>query len=164
MTSVVGARIRAADGGPQLADPRAQLFRTALPVRSIASTPQTWAGWGLAWFFDFPHRPRHGGFTDRGRRPPVRGRHGCRLRRGHAFDAKSGALLWHHDPGVPRQWAVHLCCDAVNRGVMSRGGKVFVGTLDGRLRALDATDGKVLWSVQTTPRDKPYSITGARAW
>ncbi len=79
----------------------------------------------------------------------------------YAFDAKTGALLWQHDPEVPRQWAVHLCCDAVNRGVAAWGGKVFVGTIDGRLQALDANDGKLLWSVQTTPVDKPYSITGA---
>jgi glucose dehydrogenase len=34
-----------------------------------------------------------------------------------ALDARSGALLWKHDPAVPRAWARNACCDVVNRGV-----------------------------------------------
>jgi PQQ-dependent dehydrogenase (methanol/ethanol family) len=79
----------------------------------------------------------------------------------YAFDAKTGALLWHYDPEVPHSWGVHLCCDAVNRGVALWKGRVYFGTLDGRLIALDAANGKPVWSQQTTPTDKPYSITGA---
>lgn len=78
-----------------------------------------------------------------------------------AHDARDGRLLWFFDPKVPREWAVHLCCDVVNRGVAYREGKVFVGTLDGRLIALDASSGDPLWSVQTTDKSRPYSITGA---
>jgi len=40
-------------------------------------------------------------------------------------------------------------------------GKVFVGTLDGRLVALDAKTGATIWNVQTTDRAQPYTITGA---
>ena len=40
-------------------------------------------------------------------------------------------------------------------------GQVFVGTLDGRLVALDAATGTPAWSVQTTDPDQPYTITGA---
>ena len=72
----------------------------------------------------------------------------------YAFDAASGSMLWHYDPEVPGAWAVHLCCDAVNRGVAVWQGKVFVGTLDGRLNALDADNGRRLWSVQTTPTEQ----------
>ena len=79
----------------------------------------------------------------------------------YALDAASGALLWQHDPKVPPEWAVNVCCDVVNRGVAVWEGAVYVGTLDGRLLALNAFSGELLWSVQTTPRDKPYSITGA---
>lgn len=79
----------------------------------------------------------------------------------YVFDAKTGRELWRYDPNVPRSWAVNLCCDVVNRGVAVKGGKVFVGTLDGRLLALDAENGHVLWQVQTTAKDQPYSITGA---
>ncbi|MEB3735635.1 PQQ-binding-like beta-propeller repeat protein [Halopseudomonas pachastrellae] len=49
----------------------------------------------------------------------------------------------------------------VNRGVALWQGKVYVGTLDGRLIALDAKTGKPLWTQQTTDDSKPYTITGA---
>jgi PQQ-dependent dehydrogenase (methanol/ethanol family) len=78
-----------------------------------------------------------------------------------ALDAKTGRLLWHYDPEVPKQWSVNACCDAVNRGVTAWKGRIYIGTLDGRLIALDAKSGKPVWSVQTTPQDKPYTITGA---
>lgn len=78
-----------------------------------------------------------------------------------AHDIATGDLLWFYDPKVPREWALHLCCDVVNRGVALVGNRLFVGTLDGRLLALDRKSGDLLWEVQTTDRDKPYSITGA---
>jgi quinohemoprotein ethanol dehydrogenase len=50
-----------------------------------------------------------------------------------AYRAATGEVLWEYDPQVPGGWAVHACCDVVNRGVAVWEGKVFVGTLDGRL-------------------------------
>ena len=38
---------------------------------------------------------------------------------------------------------------------------VYIGILDGRLIALDAMSGAKAWSVQTTPSDRRYTITGA---
>src|SRR5688572_32248988 len=78
-----------------------------------------------------------------------------------AYDAATGKRLWEFDPQVPGGWAVHACCDVVNRGVAVWEGKVFVGTLDGRLVALDATTGKSLWDVNTIDKTQPYTITGA---
>ena len=78
-----------------------------------------------------------------------------------AHDARTGELLWKYDPEVPREWGVYACCDVVNRGVAAWKGRIYVGTLDGRLVALDAGTGKPDWSVQTTPKDRPYTITGA---
>lgn len=78
-----------------------------------------------------------------------------------ALDAKTGKLLWQYDPQVPKEKLVKGCCDAVNRGVAVYEGKVFVGTYDGRLQALDAKTGKVLWSEMTVDQSKPYTITGA---
>jgi quinohemoprotein ethanol dehydrogenase len=79
----------------------------------------------------------------------------------YALDAKSGAILWTFDPKVPRALARNICCDVVNRGVALYHGKVFLGTLDGRLIALDAKSGTPVWSVVTTDQTKPYAITGA---
>jgi alcohol dehydrogenase (cytochrome c)/quinohemoprotein ethanol dehydrogenase len=78
-----------------------------------------------------------------------------------AFDARTGKLLWSYDPKVPRETLVKACCDAVNRGVAAWGNKIYVGTLDGRLVALDAATGKPAWSVVTVDQSKAYTITGA---
>ena len=78
-----------------------------------------------------------------------------------ALDARTGAVRWRYDPGVPRDRARVYCCDAVNRGVAIYEGKVFVGTLDGRLTALDAATGTRVWETLTVDPAQPYSITGA---
>jgi len=79
----------------------------------------------------------------------------------NAYNAATGAALWTYDPHVPGDWAVNGCCDVVNRGVAVWEGKVFVGTFDGRLVALDAATGKQVWVVDTIDRSQPYTITGA---
>lgn len=78
-----------------------------------------------------------------------------------ALDAKTGKELWRFDPEVPKEVGVKACCDVVNRGVAVYAGKVFFGTLDGRLIALDATTGKPAWSIVTVDQSKAYTITGA---
>ncbi|QFU74452.1 PQQ-dependent dehydrogenase, methanol/ethanol family [Halioglobus maricola] len=79
----------------------------------------------------------------------------------YALDARSGELKWFHDPQVDRAFLAKGCCDAVNRGAAYADGRVFVATYDGRLVALDAGNGEVLWDVQTTDRNQSYTITGA---
>jgi quinohemoprotein ethanol dehydrogenase len=78
-----------------------------------------------------------------------------------ALDARTGKEKWRFDPQVAGDKAIDACCDVVNRGVAAWGRSVFVGTLDGRLIALDMISGKPLWSVQTTDPKKRYTITGA---
>jgi quinohemoprotein ethanol dehydrogenase len=78
-----------------------------------------------------------------------------------AVSAASGALIWSYDPQVPPEWGVNACCDVVNRGAAIWEGKIFSGTLDGRLIALDATSGKLLWETRTTDPKLRYTITGA---
>jgi PQQ-dependent dehydrogenase (methanol/ethanol family) len=79
----------------------------------------------------------------------------------YALDAASGKLLWRYDPEVPKAKGRDACCDVVNRGVAVWKGRVYLGALDGRLIALDAATGKLLWQVQTTDPKQPYTITGA---
>ncbi|MEX2124908.1 MAG: PQQ-dependent dehydrogenase, methanol/ethanol family [Woeseia sp.] len=78
-----------------------------------------------------------------------------------ALEAATGKLLWQYDPEVPGEWVVHACCDVVNRGVAAWQGRVFFGTLDGRLISLDAETGEVVWETLTIDRAFPYTITGA---
>ena len=79
----------------------------------------------------------------------------------YALDAKTGKQLWFYDSGVPGKAGPKPCCDVVNRGAAVYEGKVFVGTIDGRLIALDARTGKVAWSVLTVDPKWMHSITGA---
>ncbi|HUF75990.1 MAG TPA: PQQ-dependent dehydrogenase, methanol/ethanol family, partial [Longimicrobiales bacterium] len=79
----------------------------------------------------------------------------------HALDARTGEELWVHDPAVDRSVGANACCDVVNRGVAIYDGKIFSGVIDGRLVALDAADGSLVWSVVTVDQTKPYTITGA---
>ncbi len=79
----------------------------------------------------------------------------------YAIDAKTGALLWHFDPEVPREKSITACCGVVNRGMAAWEDKLYLGTVDGRLIALDQHTGKPLWSSQTTDPAQAYSITGA---
>jgi len=78
-----------------------------------------------------------------------------------AVDARTGKEKWRFDPKVAGEKGADACCDVVNRGVAAWGNSVFVGTLDGRLIALDMATGKEIWSVQTTDTTKRYTITGA---
>ncbi len=79
----------------------------------------------------------------------------------YALDAASGRELWRFDPQVPGWKGRNACCDVVNRGVAAWQGRIYVGTIDGRLIALDAATGKPDWEVQTTDPGQPSSITGA---
>ncbi|MFP7632657.1 PQQ-dependent dehydrogenase, methanol/ethanol family [Pseudomonas veronii] len=80
----------------------------------------------------------------------------------YAINAATGELLWKYDPKVPPENLSQGCCGPVNRGVAVWQGKVYVGSFDGRLIALDAASGQPVWSVDTIiDRTKSYSITGA---
>ena len=79
----------------------------------------------------------------------------------YALDARTGEELWVYDPDVDRAVGVNACCDVVNRGVAIYEGKLFLGVIDGRVEALDAKTGAVIWSQVTVDQSRPYTITGA---
>lgn len=79
----------------------------------------------------------------------------------YAIDAKTGALIWKFDPQVPREKSISACCGVVNRGLAAWQDKLFLGTVDGRLIAIDQASGREVWSAQTTDPEQAYSITGA---
>ncbi|WP_187276453.1 PQQ-dependent dehydrogenase, methanol/ethanol family [Parahaliea maris] len=79
----------------------------------------------------------------------------------YAVDAATGAFIWKFDPHVPRAKSITACCGAINRGMAVWNNSLFLGTLDGRLVAIDRVSGTERWSVQTTDPEQAYSITGA---
>ncbi|MGD2166636.1 MAG: PQQ-binding-like beta-propeller repeat protein, partial [Gammaproteobacteria bacterium] len=77
-----------------------------------------------------------------------------------AIDVTSGERLWKYEAGLDPANDV-VCCGWTSRGVGIGEGKIFVGQLDGQLKALDARSGAVVWSVQAEDWQEGYSITSA---
>lgn len=77
----------------------------------------------------------------------------------YAIDAVTGKQFWHykHKMGPVTTY----CCGPNNRGVAIMGDKLFMGTLDAQLLALDAKTGKLLWASQIADPELGYSETMA---
>ena len=67
----------------------------------------------------------------------------------HAIDAKSGRLKWLYDPKATEAAGRRLRQGWGSRGLAWWNGKIYTGTQDGRLIAIDANTGKPVWSVMT---------------
>ena len=80
----------------------------------------------------------------------------------YAIDAKTGEEYWHYKHKLGP--IVTVCCGNNNRGVAVSEGKLFMGTIDAKLVALDAKTGKLLWETQIADPDKGYSETMAPAY
>jgi quinohemoprotein ethanol dehydrogenase len=79
----------------------------------------------------------------------------------YAVDAASGKLIWKFDPQVRLNMAINGSYSArTNAGVAVWDGKVYVGTGDCRLIAVDAAAGKQLWEA-TVCDPSQTGITGA---
>ncbi|MDB5582406.1 MAG: qbdA [Bradyrhizobium sp.] len=79
----------------------------------------------------------------------------------HAVDATTGKEKWVYDPDVPSAAGQKLRQGWGSRGIGYWNGKIYVGTGDGRLIAVDVNSGKPVWSVLTVGRDDGRYITGA---
>jgi quinohemoprotein ethanol dehydrogenase len=80
----------------------------------------------------------------------------------YAVDATNGRLRWKYDPEVWKHNPAKMRYSfAINRGVAYADGRVFAAALDGRLFALDARTGRVLWSVQTVSPESTQIVSGA---
>ena len=80
--------------------------------------------------------------------------------RAFALDAGSGRPIWQYQRALPPD--IRPCCGRVNRGFAILGDKVFLGTLDAHVIALDTKTGNVAWDVNTvggSDYNKGYSIT-----
>ncbi len=74
------------------------------------------------------------------------------------LDAKNGKEIWR--TGLI-QGDARYCCGPNNRGVTPYKDKIYIGTLDSHLVALDAATGKVVWKVETAPGGEGHSQTCA---
>ncbi len=77
--------------------------------------------------------------------------------RAFALDAHSGRPIWQYQRALPPD--IRPCCGRVNRGFAILGDKVFLGTLDAHVIALDTKTGNVVWDVEAAEHTKGYSIT-----
>jgi len=76
-----------------------------------------------------------------------------------AIDARTGKRLWSYEHRLPED--IRPCCDVVNRGPAIYGDKVFFGTLDASIVALDRATGKVVWKEKFADHTIGYTMTGA---
>jgi len=79
----------------------------------------------------------------------------------YAFDARTGETKWHYDPMTPREIAQKVCCGIVNRGIAAYEGKIYLGTLDGYVVAINADTGEEMWRKLTVDPEQQYTITSA---
>ncbi len=80
--------------------------------------------------------------------------------RTYAFDATTGKLLWSYD-SHPKSAGL----GTGNRGAAYANGRIYRGTPDGRLIALDAGTGRPLWDVQAfDPAKGEYVVAAPIIW
>ncbi|MFZ0298545.1 MAG: PQQ-dependent dehydrogenase, methanol/ethanol family [Candidatus Sulfotelmatobacter sp.] len=79
--------------------------------------------------------------------------------RAFALDARTGRPIWMYQHQLPGD--IRPCCGRVNRGLAILGDKVFLGTLDAHVIALDTKTGNVIWDVVAAEYQKGYSFTVA---
>ena len=73
----------------------------------------------------------------------------------YAIDLKTGEEKWQYDARLPE--GILPCCDVVNRGAAIYGDKIYFGTLDARIVALNKDTGKVVWRKKIADYKAVYS-------
>ena len=76
-----------------------------------------------------------------------------------ALDIRTGRPFWSYKHNLPEK--VNVCCGRVNRGLAILGDRLYMGTLDSHLIALDAKTGALIWDVEVADYRAGYSITVA---
>jgi len=119
---------------------------------------------GLAWYFDIPAAPG---------RPQLHQEATPLVHAGvlygiapwsvtYAVDVRTGKELWRSDPEVNQDvWLSRICCGVVNRGLALYKDMVIAPVIDGRMRALDAKTGRIIWETRVAPATMSYTFTVA---
>ena len=76
-----------------------------------------------------------------------------------AIDVTTGEEIWQYDARLPE--GMLPCCDVVNRGGAIFGDKIYFGTLDAKIVALNLKTGDVVWSKKIAEYKEGYSYTAA---
>jgi alcohol dehydrogenase (cytochrome c) len=76
-----------------------------------------------------------------------------------ALDARSGEVRWQYRRSLPDK--LPTCCSRSNRGVAVLGNVLFLGSLDGFLVAINATNGSVIWQTAVVNPSDGFTLTGA---
>ena len=76
-----------------------------------------------------------------------------------ALDAGTGRKFWQYTHALAEK--VNVCCGRINRGLAILGETLYMGTIDGKLVALDAKTGAVVFSRQLVDPSGGYSLTHA---
>ena len=80
------------------------------------------------------------------------------------IDVRGGkaVTVWKSDPEADKDWGTSvLCCGINNRGAVLARDMVIAPVLDGRIRALNKTDGSLIWESQVADPGIAETITGA---
>ena len=77
----------------------------------------------------------------------------------YAVNASTGEQYWHYKHKIGP--VSTYCCGPNNKGVAISEGRLFMGTLDAKIVALDAKSGKLLWQTQIADPELGYSETMA---
>ena len=75
----------------------------------------------------------------------------------HALDTRTGRPYWSYSRRILDK--LNLCCGQVNRGFAILGDKLYMGTLDAHLLALDPKTGSVIWDVEVEDYKTGHSVT-----
>ena len=78
-----------------------------------------------------------------------------------ALDARTGRPIWTYRRTLPSNFSVSVCCGPVNRGFAILGDRLYMGTLDAHLVALDRRTGNVVWDVAVGDLKNANAITAA---
>src|SRR5437667_6551501 len=78
-----------------------------------------------------------------------------------AIDGSTGRPMWSLRPRLPANFSASVCCGPVNRGFGILGDRLYMGTLDAHLVALDRKTGEVIWDVAVGDLKNANAITAA---
>jgi len=112
---------------------------------------------GLAWHYDL--EPGYSAST------PVAAEGKLFVTSGHshirAFDVVTGKVLWEFDGGTRERATMPLQMSWGSKGIAYSEGRIFLGTTDGIVMALDAGTGRKIWQARDYPATEMRNMNGA---